>query len=95
MGDGTLSGLPWGSVNLGHVVSKGLEAESKRSSGRNTYAGDDSSNPSSNSYCLSPYNEGFNKHLNYGSSVGEDQAMEDSPYLCGIGSPPVPSFFMS
>ncbi|KAJ3491808.1 hypothetical protein NLG97_g5529 [Lecanicillium saksenae] len=94
MGDNTLSGLPWGSVNLGHVVSRGHEAESKRSSGRNTYTGDDSSNPSSNNYCLTPYGQPVPPHINYGSGVGgEDQAMDDSPYLYGIGSPPMPAFF--
>ncbi|OAA77400.1 hypothetical protein LEL_04223 [Akanthomyces lecanii RCEF 1005] len=92
--DDTLSGLPWGSVNLVHVVSRGHEAESKRSSGRNTYTGDDSSNPSSNSYSLASYGQAVPQPVNYGVGVGEDQVMEDnSPYLYGIGSPPMPAFF--
>ncbi|KAJ6787584.1 hypothetical protein PWT90_00667 [Aphanocladium album] len=93
MGDNTVSGLPWGSVNLGHVVSRGHEAESKRSSGRNTYNGDDSSNPSSNNYSLTSYAQPLHPHINYGNSVGDDQVVDDSPYLYGIGSPPMPAFF--
>ncbi|ATY66813.1 hypothetical protein A9K55_000930 [Cordyceps militaris] len=91
-GDDTLNGLPWGSVNLGHVVSRGHEAESKRSSGRNTYTGDDSSNPSSNNYSLAPYGRTVPQPFGYGGAA-EDQGMDDSPYLYGIGSPPMPAFF--
>lgn len=36
-----LSGLPWGGLNLSLVVSRGHEAESRRSSGRGTYIGDE------------------------------------------------------
>ncbi|KAM4056019.1 Basic-leucine zipper (bZIP) transcription factor [Hirsutella rhossiliensis] len=36
-----LSGLPWGGMNLSLVVSRGHEAESRRSSGRGTYIGDE------------------------------------------------------
>lgn len=97
MRDDTLSGLPWGSLNLVHVVSRGHEAESKRSSGRNTHTGDDSSNPSSNSYSLASYGRAVPQPVSYGVGVGvvgDDQVMEDnSPYLYGIGSPPMPAFF--
>ncbi|TQV99078.1 hypothetical protein V2A60_004572 [Cordyceps javanica] len=98
-GDDTLSGLPWGSVNLGHVVSRGHEAESKRSSGRNTHTGDDSSNPSSNSYSLASYGRAIPHPINYGVGVGvgvgvgENQVVDDSPYLYGMGSPLMPQFF--
>lgn len=94
MGDVKLSGLPWGSMNLGHVVTKGLEAESKRSSGHNTYAGDDSSNPSSNNYSLSPCVQGISQPVNYVYSSLEDQVMEEPPLLYAIGSPSLPSFLV-
>ncbi|KAM3516075.1 hypothetical protein MY11210_000357 [Beauveria gryllotalpidicola] len=100
-GDGALSGLPWGSVNLGHVVSRGHEAESKRSSsGRNTYNGDassnQSSNQSSNNYTLASYGQVAAQPISYGApaaAAGEGQVMEDSPYLYGIGPPLMPAFF--
>ncbi|PHH64931.1 hypothetical protein CDD81_3788 [Ophiocordyceps australis] len=40
--DQELSGLPWGSMSLSFVVSRGHEAESLRSSGRDTHVGDES-----------------------------------------------------
>lgn len=40
--DNELSGLPWGSVNWGMVIARGHEYQSRRSSGNNTYVGDDS-----------------------------------------------------
>ncbi|KAM3467830.1 hypothetical protein MY5147_008532 [Beauveria neobassiana] len=100
-GDGALSGLPWGSVNLGHVVSRGHEAESKRSSsGRNTYNGDASSNRSSNkssnnninNYTLASYGQVAAQPVSYGVAA-EGQVMEDSPYFYGIGPPLMPAFF--
>ncbi|OAA45288.1 basic leucine zipper transcription factor domain-containing protein [Beauveria brongniartii RCEF 3172] len=107
-GDGALSGLPWGSVNLGHVVSRGHEAESKRSSsGRNTYNGDASSNQSSNNnnnssnnhdYTLSSYGQVAAQPISYGAAnaaaaAAEGQVVEDSPYFYGIGPPLMPAFF--
>ncbi|KAK8141043.1 hypothetical protein G3M48_000960 [Beauveria asiatica] len=106
-GDGALSGLPWGSVNLGHVVSRGHEAESKRSSsGRNTYNGDASSNQSSNNsnnhnnnnhnYTLPSYGQVAAQPISYGvgaAAAAEGQVMEDSPYFYGIGPPLMPAFF--
>ncbi|KAH8714949.1 hypothetical protein HC256_003824 [Beauveria bassiana] len=104
MGDGTVSGLPWGSVSLGHVVSRGHEAESKRSSsGRNTYNGDASSNRSSNkssnnninNYTLASYGQVAAQPVSYGvaAAASEGQVMEDSPYFYGIGPPLMPAFF--
>lgn len=95
MRDDALSGLPWGSVNLVHVVSRGHAAESKRSSGRNTYTGDDSSNLSSHSYSLASHGRAVPQPVSYGvGGVGDDRVMEDnSPYLYGIGLPPMPAFF--
>lgn len=90
IGDSSLSGLPWGGVNLGHVVSRGHEAESKRSSERNTCAGDDSSNPSSNNYCISSQGQRIQQAMIYAGN--ENRMMKDSPYLYGIGSPPLPQF---
>ncbi|KAM3481234.1 hypothetical protein MY8738_004586 [Beauveria namnaoensis] len=106
-GDGALSGLPWGSVNLGHVVSRGHEAESKRSSsGRNTYNGDASSNQSSNkssssnninNYTLASYGQVAAQPVSYGvaaaATAADGQVMEDSPYFYGIGPPLMPAFF--
>ncbi|KAM3456448.1 hypothetical protein MY3296_001727 [Beauveria thailandica] len=108
-GDGALSGLPWGGVNLGHVVSRGHEAESKRSSsGRNTYNGDASSNQSSNNsnnhnnnnhnYILPSYGQVAAQPISYGvgaaaAAAAEGQVMEDSPYFYGIGPPLMPAFF--
>lgn len=36
-----VSGLPWGSFSMRHVVSRGHEAESRRSSGRGEYIRED------------------------------------------------------
>lgn len=50
-----LSGLPWGGMNLSVVVSRGHEAESRRSSRRGTYVGDESLTGSTSSrYVVTP-----------------------------------------
>ncbi|KAI0123099.1 hypothetical protein BJ170DRAFT_687799 [Xylariales sp. AK1849] len=36
------SGLPWGSINMHHIVARGHESESKRGSSRDNYVRDDS-----------------------------------------------------
>ncbi|KAF7553638.1 hypothetical protein G7046_g7045 [Stylonectria norvegica] len=73
-----LSGLPWGSVNLRHVLSRGHEAESRRSSGRDTYVGEDglTSGHSSNSY-----EQDWARAQSYGGSSGGDEAYYNDPYL--------------
>ncbi|KAG6024374.1 hypothetical protein E4U41_001794 [Claviceps citrina] len=65
-----LSGLPWGSVNWGLVITKGYEYQSRQSSGNDTYVGDDPcSVPQYTTYAPGP-----NQTLAYG---GVDEAYYD------------------
>lgn len=74
-----LSGLPWGSMNLSHVVSRGYEVESRRSSGRGTYVGDEA-------HAMAPaythmYAHGTDQAASYGSSGGDDTYYDDTTYM--------------
>jgi hypothetical protein len=76
------SGLPWGSVNLNHVVSRGHDAESRRSgSGHGTtYVGDESC--SSGAYVTSTYPRSYGQTASYGSgSMGEESYYDQAAYL--------------
>lgn len=83
--DHEVSGLPWGTFSMNHVVSRGHEAESRRSSGRGEYIREDAR------YQTAPYAD----HLAYppvspfqqhhtslgGSSTGEDGYYDTDPQL--------------
>lgn len=73
--DQDLSGLPWGSINLSLVVSRGHEAESLRSSGRGTYVGDE---PYASPQFTMPFGPGLHQTARYGSSGGEDIYYDDT-----------------
>ncbi|OAA52021.1 hypothetical protein NOR_00614 [Metarhizium rileyi] len=70
------SGLPWGSVSWGLVVSRGHEAQSRRSSGRGTYIGDD---PYSGPHYVA-YGHGIHQTASYGSSGAEETYYDDTSY---------------
>ncbi|PHH81200.1 hypothetical protein CDD80_35 [Ophiocordyceps camponoti-rufipedis] len=80
--DHELSGLPWGSMSLGLVVSRGHEAESLRSSGRGTYVGDEPYASPHSHYAMPLASElpDLPQASYYGSSVGEDVFFDDASY---------------
>ena len=96
LNDTELSGLPWGSISFGHVVSRGHETEAQRSSGRGTFVGDEGSGYQTASgggrpFGIPSYSTGFPPQApSYGSSGPEDAYMEDtaasyySPVLQGF-----------
>ncbi len=88
-----LSGLPWGSVNLSHVLSRSHELQSRRSSGRDTtYIGDDNYHTSSSNFGFASYTPGLPHAPSYGdSSAGEDAIYDESPYLYSAATP-MPTF---
>lgn len=76
-----LSGLPWGSMSLNHVVRRGHDAESRRSgSGQGTtYMGDER-------YALGtysgPYGQGYAQTASFGSSgAGDESYYEQAVYV--------------
>ncbi|WYZ38948.1 hypothetical protein EsH8_III_000862 [Colletotrichum jinshuiense] len=72
-------GLPWGSINFNHVVTRGHEYESRRGSGREDYGREDSSQYA-NAYGTN-YTGGYHQPRSYGSSGGEEYYYEgQSPY---------------
>ncbi|KAF4978693.1 hypothetical protein FZEAL_4962 [Fusarium zealandicum] len=74
------AGLPWGSVNIGHIMARGQEAESRRSSGRGTYSGDDGFAIAT--YGGSPsYGTQWAQPRSYGGSSGGDEMYYDDAYL--------------
>ncbi|RDA86534.1 hypothetical protein CP532_1890 [Ophiocordyceps camponoti-leonardi (nom. inval.)] len=75
--DHDLSGLPWGSMNLGLVVARGHEAESLRSSGRGTYVGDEPYASPHTQYSM-PLGSELPQTSGYG---GENILFDDSTYL--------------
>jgi hypothetical protein len=83
-----LSGLPWGSVNLCLFVSKGHEAESRRSSGRGTFVGDDGFPVGSNA---NAYGQGFAQTASYGSSGGDEVFYDESFIFDATGVVPFPA----
>ncbi|KAF6812882.1 hypothetical protein CSOJ01_04882 [Colletotrichum sojae] len=79
--EGEESGLPWGSINIRHVVSRGHEYESRRGSGRGEYVNEDAQY--ANTY-NSTYTTGYRQPPSYGSSGGEEYYYEgESPYYYG------------
>ncbi|PNY28727.1 Uncharacterized protein TCAP_01346 [Tolypocladium capitatum] len=86
-GSQELSGLPWGSLNWGLVLARGHEAESRRSSGRGTYVGDE---PYPVPHYAMPYGADLNQTASYGSSGGDDVYYDDANYV--YDAPPAPAF---
>lgn len=75
--DTELSGLPWGNVNWGVAIIRGHEDQSPRSSGNNTFVGDDQySGPQ-----YIAYGHGLFKTPTYSSSGGEEAYYQDSNYV--------------
>ncbi|KAG7058063.1 basic leucine zipper transcription factor domain-containing protein [Colletotrichum scovillei] len=50
--EGAESGLPWGSINMNHVITRGHEHESRRGSGRDDYVREDP-------YYMTNYGNGY------------------------------------
>ncbi|KAH6606347.1 basic leucine zipper transcription factor domain-containing [Trichoderma cornu-damae] len=72
-----LSGLPWGSVSLSHIVARGHEAESRKSSGRDTYLDD---NFVSKNYSPSLGSD-VRQTASYCSSGANDICLDDNLYV--------------
>ncbi|KND93568.1 hypothetical protein TOPH_01859 [Tolypocladium ophioglossoides CBS 100239] len=83
-----LSGLPWGSLNWSLVLARGHEAESRRSSGRGTYVGDE---PYPVPHYTMPYGADLHQTASYGSSGGDDVYYDDTNYV--YDAPPAPAAF--
>ena len=84
-----LSGLPWGSINMRHVVAKGHESASHQGSHQGSYQGNlnegrrASDNRADDTQLLSPYADGYVQVLSYDNSrdsSGDDRYYVDSPY---------------
>ncbi|KAF5027331.1 hypothetical protein F66182_575 [Fusarium sp. NRRL 66182] len=75
------SGLPWGSVNIGHFVARSQEVESRRSSSsrRGTQSVDDSF--ATATYGASPSYGTQWAQPSYGESSGGDEMYYDDSYL--------------
>ncbi|GAO17026.1 uncharacterized protein UV8b_03160 [Ustilaginoidea virens] len=71
------SGLPWGSINWGVVISRGHEIQSQRSSGRGTYVGDEHYQAAQ----LTAHGGGLQQAWSYGSSSGEEAYYDEASYL--------------
>lgn len=71
-----LSGVPWGSVNWGLVVTRGHQCQSRRSSGNGTYVEDD---PYSAPQYIA-YAQGLHQSPSY-SSNGEEGYNDDTSYV--------------
>ncbi|KEZ39744.1 hypothetical protein SAPIO_CDS9703 [Scedosporium apiospermum] len=80
--DQEVSGLPWGTFSMRHVVSRGHEAESRRSSGRGDYLREDGRYQTSPFMEHAPYpaaTPSYQQHHGHGS-FGGSSAGEDGPY---------------
>ncbi|PNP55135.1 hypothetical protein THARTR1_04824 [Trichoderma harzianum] len=71
------SGLPWGSVSLSHIVSRGHEAESRKSSGQGTYLED--------SFVARNYSSSFSSEVrqtaSYSSGGANDGYVDENTYV--------------
>lgn len=78
--DSELSGLPWGSVSFAHFATNSHEAGSRRSSARDTYAGDEAYQ--ANTYdTTSPYTYSqWTQPASYGGSSGGDETYYEDAY---------------
>ncbi|KAI2473731.1 hypothetical protein F4781DRAFT_937 [Annulohypoxylon bovei var. microspora] len=80
-----LSGLPWGSMSMKHVLAMGYETESRRSGG----SGGDNAQPETPQYCTTSGSYQQYQTASYGestnSSRGDDFSYQDiSPYYYDI-----------
>ncbi|KAJ0388148.1 hypothetical protein COL922a_000779 [Colletotrichum nupharicola] len=69
--------LPWGSINIRHVVSRGHEHESRRGSGRGEYVNEDTQYTTTygNNYTTS-----YPQPPSHGSSGGGEYHYDEEPY---------------
>ncbi|CAI4210488.1 unnamed protein product [Parascedosporium putredinis] len=65
-----VSGLPWGTFSMRHVVSRGHEAESRRSSGRDDYLREDGRYQPTPFAENMPYSAGAPSYQQHGGSFG-------------------------
>lgn len=72
-------GLPWGGISMKHVVARGHEAESRRSSGRGDYMRDDSRTLSPDLGYTNQF-ANYRQPPSYGSSGGDDPYPEEDLY---------------
>ena len=83
--DHEVSGLPWGTFSMSHVVSRGHEAASRRSSGRGEYIREDARyhTVAYADHGAYPPVSPFQKHHGRlgGSSTGEDGYYDTDPQL--------------
>lgn len=88
LGGSSFSGLPWGGIDLGYVMSKGHEHERRQSSGRETQVGNGSGHSSVN------YDFPHNQTLvmgSFGDSNGSDDVyMTDTGFIYNEPPPPYP-----
>lgn len=78
MNDSEPAGLPWGSVNFGHILTRGHDAEGRRSSGRGTYIGED---PYQSNFYAAGYGNGIPQATSYGSSGTDEAYLEEQSYV--------------
>ncbi|TDZ22599.1 hypothetical protein Cob_v004607 [Colletotrichum orbiculare MAFF 240422] len=74
------SGLPWGSISMRHVVSRGHEHESRRSSGRGGYVDEDAHTQVAANAYATDYSAAYGQPPSYGSGGEEYHYEEESPY---------------
>ncbi|KZZ89955.1 hypothetical protein AAL_07463 [Moelleriella libera RCEF 2490] len=73
------SGLPWGSINWGSIVSRGHETHSRLSSGHGTYVGDEFYAKGMFTTC-----DTYLHHAtSYDSSGGEEPCFDEANYVYG------------
>ncbi|KAJ3486483.1 hypothetical protein NLG97_g6604 [Lecanicillium saksenae] len=92
LGDVALSGLPWGSVSLGCILTRGLAAGSGSSSERQTCIdGDNNFSRISSGNCslVAPYAQDSDPLAGYKIGIGKHQITERSTYLYNFNSPPM------
>ncbi|KAI0977362.1 hypothetical protein F4678DRAFT_11287 [Xylaria arbuscula] len=81
-GDEELSGLPWGGINMMHVVARGHESESRRGTARDNQAQDVSQyyNIHSGHYDSSSHQQQTASWGSQGSSGGDDRYQDQQYY---------------
>jgi hypothetical protein len=90
MNDVELSGLPWGSVNIGLSVARGHESQGRPSSGRGTYVGDDTM-PPTGAFGSMPFTHGFPQTASYGSSGADEMYVDEPAYTYSPVLQPFPT----
>ncbi|KAI0430824.1 hypothetical protein F5Y09DRAFT_341266 [Xylaria sp. FL1042] len=80
-GDDELSGLPWGGINMMHVVARGHESETRRGSARDHHTNDISQYYNTHSgYYASPHQQQTASWGSQGSSGGDDRYQDQQYY---------------